>query len=454
MPGEGRDASWVPRALALLLCAGALAACGKKGPPLPPLYKVPVPPADLTAERRGDEVSVQFTVPTVNTDNTKPANVDRVDVYALTGPSTVTDQVLLKRGTLVGSVDVKAPSDPNDTVDEDEPEGEAAVPEGTGVDQGTVARLDDYLTPEATAQADTSLSRRRPRQKPADAGEGPLLGPAIDVPSRVYAVVGVNPKGRKGPVSRRVVVPLLPPPPAPASPEIIYDEKAVHLTWAVAEGDAGAVLASHPLGVRAPTVAYYVYQLPAQRETGEAPAGKRAARAAAGGAAAAGKPEGQTGKTSTQVAAAPGVPLRLTTAPLAEPRYDDARMDWEHERCYGIRALESFGDLKIESEMTEPACVTPIDTFPPAAPRGLRAVGTEGAISLIWDANAEADLGGYLVMRGESPESMKPVTRSAVQDTTFRDTVPAGVRFFYAIVAVDKAGNRSKASEAVEETAK
>jgi len=154
------------------------------------------------------------------------------------------------------------------------------------------------------------------------------------------------------------------------------------------------------------------------------------------------------------VAAAPGVPLRLTTAPLAEPRYDDARMDWEHERCYGIRALESFGDLKIESEMTEPACVTPIDTFPPAAPRGLRAVGTEGAISLIWDANAEADLGGYLVMRGESPESMKPVTQSAVQDTTFRDTVPAGVRFFYAIVAVDKAGNRSKASEAVEETAK
>ena len=35
-----------------------------------------VPPADLLAERRGDTVDLQFTVPNANTDGTRPANVD------------------------------------------------------------------------------------------------------------------------------------------------------------------------------------------------------------------------------------------------------------------------------------------------------------------------------------------------------------------------------------------
>ena len=59
--------------------------CGKKGPPLPPLVKLPVAPGRLLAERRGDTVDLQFVVPAANTDGTRPANVERVDVYAITG---------------------------------------------------------------------------------------------------------------------------------------------------------------------------------------------------------------------------------------------------------------------------------------------------------------------------------------------------------------------------------
>ena len=55
----------------VLLCV----ACGKKGPPLPPLVKLPVAPLDLAAERRGSTVDLQFTVPSVNTDGSRPANV-------------------------------------------------------------------------------------------------------------------------------------------------------------------------------------------------------------------------------------------------------------------------------------------------------------------------------------------------------------------------------------------
>src|SRR5712691_8878315 len=69
-------------AFAFSVCVG----CGKKGPPLPPLVKLPVPPADLAAQRRGDTVDLQFTLPSANTDGTKPANVAVVDVYAVTMP--------------------------------------------------------------------------------------------------------------------------------------------------------------------------------------------------------------------------------------------------------------------------------------------------------------------------------------------------------------------------------
>src|SRR6267378_4772577 len=59
--------------LVVALFAAALAAgCGKKGPPLPPLLKLPAPPADLTAERRGSKVDLQFTVPGANTDGSRP----------------------------------------------------------------------------------------------------------------------------------------------------------------------------------------------------------------------------------------------------------------------------------------------------------------------------------------------------------------------------------------------
>ena len=115
---RSRDAA-LPLLVAVLLGVG----CGKKGPPLPPLVKLPVPPADLTAERHGETVDLQFTVPGVNTDGTRPANVERVDVYAVTAAPTVTDDQLVKQGTKVGSVRVKAPRHPNQTIDPDEPRG-------------------------------------------------------------------------------------------------------------------------------------------------------------------------------------------------------------------------------------------------------------------------------------------------------------------------------------------
>ena len=99
----------------VMVATVALGACGRKGPPLPPLVLVPVAPADIAAERRGDDVDVRFTVPATNTDGSRPANIERVDVFAIDGAPPSVDADLLKRAKRIASVDVKSPRDPNAT---------------------------------------------------------------------------------------------------------------------------------------------------------------------------------------------------------------------------------------------------------------------------------------------------------------------------------------------------
>ena len=394
-------------------------ACGKVGPPLPPLVRVPTAPANVAADRRGATVDVRFTVPAANTDNTHPANIERVDVYAITGPGTVTDEQLLKRGTKVGSVDVKAPKDPDNAADQDEPSEDVDAAVGPGLDQGAGAEVSETLT--AAALEPVDLSKDAKRARPAiDEDNRPLLGPPQTVPTRVYALVGVATDGKRGAWSRRLLVPLVPPPPPPATPTITYDEKQITVTWTSVQRAAKPVeglLPSKPIGGVAPTTAYNVYDV-------------SATEAGAGG---------------------PGT--KLTTSAIAETTFTDSRITWGARRCYAVRAVQSVAGMTIESSAMEPKCETLTDTFAPAPPANLKTVASEGVINLIWDANSERDLAGYLVFRGTG-DQLTAITPAPIQEPHFEDTVPAGVRYVYAVKAVDKAGNASAFSNRQEETAR
>ena len=354
----------------LLLFVGA---CGKKGPPLPPLVKLPVAPADLIAARRAETVDLQLTVPSANTDSSRPANVARVDIYALTGPAAVSEAEVLTKGTRVASIAVKAPRDPNATFDPNDPsesEGDVEPPEGEGLDQGAVARVQETLN--------TSDPTR----------------------VRTYVSVGITTKGRRGPSSRRAAVPLAGAPAPPAKPEVKYTETTVTLSWSPAPTSDSVKLA------------YNVYEVSASS------------------------------------------PTALSKTPIAETQYSDTRMTWGSTRCYAVRSVETLNGLTVESEATLPACVTLADTFPPAAPKGLQAVATEGVINLIWDANTEADLEGYILLRAATGEELRPITPSPIRETAYQDRVTPGVRYVYALRAVDKAGNASSTSDGIEETAR
>ena len=398
--------------------------CGKKGPPLAPLIKLPVAPADLAAARRGDTVELSFTVPGVNTDGTRPANVAHAEVYAITAAATVpplSDASVLKYGTRVGTVEVKAPRDPNLTADEDDPSDEVDAPEGAGLDQGAVARLAEPLTPAMLTLVDVPRDKNLPPLPKPALTDGPLLGPPPTVTVRTYAAFGTSTRGKKGPLSRRVAIPLVPPPP-PSAAAISHDETAIQLTWSpggLGEPSAAAaddVLPARPLGAARPAITYNVYD-----------------------------------------ATIPEAAVRLTKTPLDVPKYSDSRIVWGEKRCYVIVAAQTVAGVTIESEAPPPVCKTLVDTFPPAAPQDVKAIASEGVISLIWEPNAEKDLAGYIVLRGVEPaQTLQPVTPESqpLVETSFKDAVTPGIAYVYAVRAVDKAGNLSPLSARVVETAR
>ncbi|HEX7582418.1 MAG TPA: hypothetical protein VF321_04965, partial [Gaiellaceae bacterium] len=210
----------------VVLIVLAMTACGKKGPPLPPLVRLPQPPSELTATRRGETVDLQFSVPSVNADGSRPANVVRVDVYGFSGPD-VKDEELFKRDPRVGSVTVKAPRDPNIVVEEDEPIADMEPPEGAGLEQGSKARVEETLT--AASLVPLEVTKKQTRKKPASVEDvpRPLIGSPLQVPVRTYVAVSVNKHGQRGPMTPRKLVPLVPAPPPPAPPTVTYDETTI-----------------------------------------------------------------------------------------------------------------------------------------------------------------------------------------------------------------------------------
>jgi hypothetical protein len=421
------------RALLLVLVAVPCIACGVKGPPQPPLVRVPAAPRDLTALRRGDRIDLRFVVPAENTDGSRPANIERVDVYALTGPTNVSDEMLLKRGTRVASVQVKAPRDPDETVEPGDPISDVEPPQGAGLDQGAVAQAHEDLGPAALQPVDvTGAASSAELTRPMA-----LVGP-VGAPSRTFIGVGVSTRRRRGPLSQRAVVTLTPAPPAPAQPNVTYDETSMKVTWTpAAEGapepvaSSGTVLPSTTVGIRTPAVASHVYEVtsPTARSTSD--------------------------RTTEGPSAVTAPETRLTKAPVTEREFVDKRIEWGVERCYTVRAVWTFGELSVESDAAPPRCTTPSDTFPPAAPTGLTSIPSEGAITLIWNPNTEADVAGYIVLRASGPAGvLMPLTPTPIQLTTFRDTVARGARFAYAVKAIDKAGNASPESARGEETAR
>jgi hypothetical protein len=73
---------------------------------------LPAPVGEFTARRVGGDIVLNFKIPTTNTNGMSPADLERVEIYAHTGPLPAPADYL-KHATLIGTIPIKAPPDPN-----------------------------------------------------------------------------------------------------------------------------------------------------------------------------------------------------------------------------------------------------------------------------------------------------------------------------------------------------
>ena len=430
-------------AIGLALAATTIAACGKRGAPLAPVSRLPSQVGELSATRIGDDVFVRFTVPVANVDGEKPADVARVEVYAITadrapGPLDIADDIR-ERSTLVATEVVRRPPPPPPPAKPGEPEP-PQLPAEPGVDQGAVVVVREQLTPEMRTPLVLGEPGGRQRRDQPDEIEplpGALIAPSeSNEPQRYYYAVAVSPRGRYGPAQPYVPVPLGTTSSAPSAPALSYDESTLTIKWTPPTDVRGSqspsdpdVLPSKPIVPQAEPTTYDVYEVAAPSAPPALPA----------------------------PASPPlDVPKPLTPAPVGELQFTQPITTLGVERCFFVRSVDIVGGYHVRGPASPTTCIELKDTFAPAAPGSLSAVASGGAINLIWDPSPASDLAGYLVLRGEAPgATLTPLTNEPLNKTAVVDnTVRAGVTYVYAIVAVDKAGNRSSESNRVEETAR
>ena len=142
------------------------------------------------------------------------------------------------------------------------------------------------------------------------------------------------------------------------------------------------------------------------------------------------------------------LPEEKESAQIGEPTeatFLDETAEYDKKYVYSVVAVNG-GAKSLESALLE---FTPVDSFAPAAPKGLTAIIGPTSIELAWESNTEADLREYRVYRsvaGGEPEQLGMVASPA-----FSDKKPvAGKKHSYTVTAVDKRNNEGPKSAAVE----
>ena len=414
--------------IVIVTCAGG---CGKRGNPLPPLRPVPTAVTALTARRTGDRVEVRFTIPTDNVDRSNPPSVRRVDIYGAVGPTSATPPLPavippVAISLPIASVPLSLSQFPVVTLGQPPAVRRAGRPvPGPPVTAAAILNPKflrghvDVRPPPPPAPPPPKSKEpngKEPKEEkpppppppPKPPDPRPAAGDAVTHVDQVtteiaaaenergprsirYVVVPVAGTNRNGAPSL-VEVPLSADPPPPTSPALTYDETSMKMTWTpAAAGQKFEVYKSDSAGT----------------ETGPA----------------------------------------LNPAPLAVPEFT-APVEFGVERCFQVRAAVVMKTATVESAPAGPVCKTPVDSFPPAPPANLSLLPSDGKILVQWDAVSAADLAGYVVLRAEGGSTtFQPLMQTPIAETNYTDaTTQVGTRYTYAVIAVDKAGNKSAPS--------
>ncbi len=290
----------------------------------------------------------------------------------------------------------------------------AALPPGATADRKTAWRLVFTVPSEQvdTYTKDNQFEFRDPLT-PDEFGRAP--GSSLAYMVRTRAV-----KAQASGDSNIITAKIYPPPGAPRDVKVDVTEPAIVLSWTESQLPAGARSGG-----------YRVYRT--ELESAQEPAPQDISQA----------------KLKT--------PLALA-GPSSTTSFSDTNFEFGKTYVYTVRSVAQFDEDSVESVDSAAAIVTPRDTFPPATPRGLEIAvlpATPQApayVELSWAISTEGDLAGYYVYRSDAAETPgERVNTEILLTPAFRDiSVIPGTRYFYRVSAVDRAGNESPKSSAVQ----
>ena len=393
-------------AIVLALAILGSTACGKKGPPQPPIRILPAAAKGLKLRQAGSEVVLTATLPMEETNGTPITGPIQVKILRMPATDTLRPGFVSERylqhqfersaqtlATLAG-----------DTLAKAAPGGRLTYRDAPSP-PGPSAAAPAASAPSRKAPAGTPPAGSAPAGSRTAASGSPASATYPTGPRLLYSLLIVDPQGKRSmlPVPAMIEIGKAPAPPHNLKVEV--QEGKVLLTWEPGEGEPAKG-------------GFNVYRAPvADRDE----------------------------------------PLvSINPNPIQAARYQDETIQYGAAYRYLVRAVSGRTGTLCESVDSPEVEVHPLDIYPPKAPTGV-AVSAEGpVIRIYWFPNGETDLGGYRIYRRETSDGeFKRVGEVGPTETAFADaTARAGVRYHYVVSAFDgnSPANESPRSEERSET--
>jgi hypothetical protein len=293
--------------------------------------------------------------------------------------------------------------------------------------------------------AHRTMRRMAPGESFVEAGPLPAAGAVIRVAARVKA------GGDASALSPVVTLTVQPPPAPPTGFTAQLEPQAVNLAWVppptppptpIPSPSATPTASPSPAGSPSPTVSPSPRGSPGPSPSPGVPPSPSPTPTP--------KPQGGFWIYRREPESTYRRPLM--PVPVPAPPFRDTTIAPGERWCYVVRTVASTEPV-VESASSGEACVENKDVFPPAAPTGVAALVHDDGIEVSWSPSLEADLSSYRVYRTAAGAPPIPVGEVAGPDTSFRDTAaPRGTAVAYTVTAVDRDGNESPPSAAVEAT--
>ncbi|MBU4329253.1 MAG: hypothetical protein KKB53_01980 [Acidobacteria bacterium] len=418
--------------LVVILSVISLPGCGRKGPILPPIKKIPEPVIQLTVSQAGWDLNLNWRNPTSYIDGNPLPETTEVELWMFSAPdpSDPAGQKIASKTDNKSAALVETAADPEKSKTEAAP---PAKKEDTKKEETPlVTQKADYPPREdfenrgellkvfQNQYADPSgVEPALPREfthtleSPADLTEGYAFALRVKSGKKTSAfsdVVTIEPEA--------VSVP-------PPSLKISMEKDRIVLIW---EAPKSNIDGSSPVVLNG----YNIYREELKGDL-ETPAVEEAV------------PEG-TEETASRDA------VRINSSIWTQPVYEDAKFEWDQRYRYTVRTVFMEEASRFESGDSSPVEITAIDVFPPSAPKGLVTVAGGGIVSVSWEAVTDPDVAGYRIWRKSSEdEDFVLLTEAPLGGNSFSDeNVKTNGVYLYAVTAVDRAGNESLRSAPVE----